>query len=61
VVSRLAAPFDAKGPALETQLLFVGEPDTNKAKWLDAGRRILNPVRPEGPGAVKVPGVAEDD
>jgi hypothetical protein len=46
---------------LETQLLFVGEPDTNKAKWLDAGRRILNPVRPEGPGAVKVPGVAEDD
>ena len=61
VVSRLAAPFDAKGPALETQLLFVGEADTNKAKWLDAGRRILNPVRPEGPGAVKVPGVAEDD
>jgi hypothetical protein len=50
VVSRLAAPFDAKGPALETQLLFVGEPDTNMAKWLDAGRRILNPVTPDGPG-----------
>lgn len=46
VTSRLEAPFDLRGPSLETHVLFLGDVEQKRGQFVDRGHDLLTPVEP---------------